>query len=402
MRDSGHNFALFRILLGTYLVVHFTHLLPYAPELWSNAGMLPDPTLLPAWGKAPDPLFFFDAPSVTRLLVALLALAAVLFALGVWRRVAAVVLWLGWLFLFNRNPLIANPSLPYVGWLLLASAVIPEGEPWALAPLRPAATWRMPPALYWGGLALLMVGYTVSGLHKLSAPSWRDGTAFFHVLEIPLARDTALRASVAAAPPFVFQFLTWSALAVEISAGPVALLPRTRPFGWLAAVGLQLGILCFVAFADLTLGMLLAHAFVFDRRWVPGRRSDDLVVFFDGVCGFSNASVDFIIAEDQRGRIRFAPLQGETAQQAVGPLTGDPDSIVVQEGGHIYRRSAAAVRIMTALGGVWRPLGILLGLVPRPLRDLVYDWITRNRYRRFGKRDTCRLPTLDERPRFIP
>jgi predicted DCC family thiol-disulfide oxidoreductase YuxK len=132
---------------------------------------------------------------------------------------------------------------------------------------------------------------------------------------------------------------------------------------------------------------------------LPPRPTDDMVVFFDGVCGLCSRSVDFILARDRTGAIRFAPLQGETAARELGDRR--IDSIVVREGGRLYRRSAAVLRIASALGGVWRLLAALARPIPRPLRDLLYDVIARHRYRWFGKRDTCRLPTPEERARFL-
>ncbi len=404
MPVSGHQFALVRLALGAYLTVHFAHLAPYAPEVFSKAGMLPDPSLLPTYGVLPNPLFSWDAPALVTGLVVLLALLSVPFMLGVYRRPLALLLWLGWAMLFGRNPLIANPSIPYVGWLLLACAVIPEGEPWALRPFRPARDWQLPPILYWGGLALLMVGYSVSGLHKLlEAPSWRDGSAFAHVLTIPLARDTVLRELMLELPRGALQLLTYAALAVEIAAAPLALWPRTRPLAWAATVALQLGIFSMVAFADLTVGMLLMHAFVFDRRWVAGRKlAGETVVFFDGVCGLCNRSVDFILSEDAAERLRFAPLQGEAAARELGPQPdGAPRSIILREGGVTYTRSEAVLRIAGALGGAWRLLALLCRVVPRLVRDAAYDFIAAHRYQWFGKREACRLPTPAERRRFL-
>jgi predicted DCC family thiol-disulfide oxidoreductase YuxK len=132
---------------------------------------------------------------------------------------------------------------------------------------------------------------------------------------------------------------------------------------------------------------------------LPQRR----IVFFDGVCGFCNAWVDFLIIRDPDGQLAFAPLQGETARQ----LLPDADrerlhSLVLWTPQRAYRKSAAVVRILWRLGGVWRLLAGLLWLIPLPLRNLGYDVVARNRYRLFGKKETCRMPTPAERTRFLP
>ena len=125
------------------------------------------------------------------------------------------------------------------------------------------------------------------------------------------------------------------------------------------------------------------------------------VIYFDGYCGLCNGFVDFVLARDRARRFRFAPLQGTTARARFGdPGDVDPTTILLEEEGTVFERSTAALRIIAALGGIWRLAG-LLRLVPRFIRDAVYDWVARNRYGWFGKRDTCRLPSPEERAVFL-
>lgn len=134
------------------------------------------------------------------------------------------------------------------------------------------------------------------------------------------------------------------------------------------------------------------------------------VVFFDGVCGLCNRFVDFVLSRDRRGAIRFAPLQGETARQVLSSELPVPsaktqsfDTIVwLDSSSREFVRSAAAVRVLWRLGGVWSMIGWLLWLIPRPLRDVGYRLVAANRYRLFGKKETCRLPSPAERERFLP
>lgn len=126
------------------------------------------------------------------------------------------------------------------------------------------------------------------------------------------------------------------------------------------------------------------------------------VVYFDGVCGLCNRFVDFGMRYDRQRRLRFAPIQGETAARRLrSDLATDPTTIVLEEDGNLRFRSDAILRIFHHLGGGWRLLG-LFRIIPRPLRDVIYEWIARNRYSWFGKRDTCRLPTPEEREAFLP
>lgn len=131
---------------------------------------------------------------------------------------------------------------------------------------------------------------------------------------------------------------------------------------------------------------------------------DHPVILFDGVCNLCNASVDFVVRRDRRVRFRLAPLQSQVARELVGARRATdtmPDSVVlVERDGRVFTRSTAALRIVRRLRFPW-PLLYVFVLVPRPLRDIVYDWIARNRYRWFGVRDTCRLPTPEERSRFL-
>lgn len=134
------------------------------------------------------------------------------------------------------------------------------------------------------------------------------------------------------------------------------------------------------------------------------------VVFFDGVCGLCNRFVDFVLSRDRRATIRFAPLQGETAKRVVSdewrvasgeskPIT----TVVWMDGsGREFVRSAAVVRVLWQLGGVWWLIGWMMWLIPLPLRDVGYRVVSANRYRLFGKKETCRLPSPAEREQFLP
>lgn len=138
---------------------------------------------------------------------------------------------------------------------------------------------------------------------------------------------------------------------------------------------------------------------------------DHAVLFFDGVCALCNGFADFVMARDRRGRFRLAALQGETAAamgameaQPSAPAAGDSDplrSLLLRERGRWYRKSDAALRVIAGLDGAWKLARPLLW-IPRILRDTVYDFIARNRYRWFGKRAACRMPTPAERARFLP
>ncbi len=141
-------------------------------------------------------------------------------------------------------------------------------------------------------------------------------------------------------------------------------------------------------------------AAIVDQREVEAVRR---ILFFDGVCGLCSLSVDFVLKRDPGGEFQFAPLQGETAQALLTSKdTSDLNTMVLWVGGRTYRKSAAAVRVLWHLGPIWQFVGTALWLVPLPIRNLAYSLVARNRYRLFGKKETCRIPTLQERIRFLP
>lgn len=142
---------------------------------------------------------------------------------------------------------------------------------------------------------------------------------------------------------------------------------------------------------------------------------DGPVVLFDGVCNLCNAAVQFMIDRDKANVLRFAPLQSDVAKELLEASMGvdaakairdgatgggDPDTIVLVDQGEAWTHSNAALRIAQRLTFPWSWL-IVGMVVPRPLRDLVYRFIARNRYRWFGKSDTCRIPTPELRARFL-
>jgi predicted DCC family thiol-disulfide oxidoreductase YuxK len=126
-----------------------------------------------------------------------------------------------------------------------------------------------------------------------------------------------------------------------------------------------------------------------------------VVMYFDGVCNLCNRAVDFFMRHDRHGRLRFAPLQGATAREngIARPDVTSFDTIVIADGTRRWDRSDAVLHAATLLGGAWR-LAAVLRIVPRPLRDLVYRAVAASRFRIFGRRSTCRLPTPQERARF--
>ncbi len=125
----------------------------------------------------------------------------------------------------------------------------------------------------------------------------------------------------------------------------------------------------------------------------------ELIVLFDGECNLCNRSVQFIIRRDRRGRFKFAPLQWAIAKQLT-ERTESAGSMLLIENGKTHRESTAALRICKNLRFPWPILSALI-VIPRPIRDFAYRWIARNRYRWFGKREACMVPTEELSARFL-
>jgi hypothetical protein len=266
---TGTRYRFARALLGVYLCLHFAQLLPYAEELFSSRGVLSDASLSPLYALFPSPFWLSDSPLFARGVVLLGAVLAIPLALGVFDRIAAIAIWLLWASLHARMPLIANPSIPFIGFLLLLHACLPQ-SPRLFA--RSAATehdgFRFDPQLFAVLWIVMALGYSYSGYTKLVSPSWVDGTALAHVLENPLARDTPLRTALLALPSWLLALKAWGALGFELLFAPLALVRRLRPLLWLAMVAMHIGLLLLIDFADLTLAMLLVHVFTFDPGWL--------------------------------------------------------------------------------------------------------------------------------------
>lgn len=132
-------------------------------------------------------------------------------------------------------------------------------------------------------------------------------------------------------------------------------------------------------------------------------RTDAPILLYDGVCGFCNSSVQFILKHDRAGRFRFAALQSEVGQamlRELGMRTDEFDTVVLVEDGRAFKRSAAALRVARGLGMPWKALYAFV-VVPRPIRDFCYDQFAKHRYRFFGKLDACMLPPPEARSRFL-
>ena len=253
------HFAVKRGLLGFYVFLHFAALLPYAAELFSAHGMLGRASDSPLMRAFPNVLAIWDGPRFVQAFVGMGAASALLLGLGIVPRLTGVIAYYVWACLFTRNPLIANPSLAYVGLMLLVCAVVGRTDRRTLRVEFTRVT-----TLLWIAMAL---GYSYSGLTKLSSASWLDGSAVHAVLQSPLARPHALRDLLLLAEPGWLRGMSYAALLLELCFAPLALWPKARPILWGSMLAMHLTLCLLVQFADLSVGMLVLHAFSCDPAW---------------------------------------------------------------------------------------------------------------------------------------
>ena len=395
-RWTGGQYAIFRALFGSYLFVHFAQLIPWVAEVFSNAGALPDGSASPLLHLFPNLLAIADSPAFVTGFVAAGAGLSLLFAAGLHDRWAAVGIWYVWACLLGRNPLIANPSIPYVGWLLLAHALLPRarfggwirsGNSAGIVP------WRMSAAIFGAAWVLMALGYSYSGWTKLMSPSWQDGTALLKMLSNALGRPGAGHDALLGIPVGLVKALTWGALLMELCFAPLALVRRLRPWLWASLLAMHLLLIVLVDFADLSLGMVILHLFTFDPGWIrPRFAAAPGVVYFDGGCGLCHRFVRFLLSEDPDGEaFRFAPLPG----------AGETIVVTTGEGGRLTR-SSAVLHVLGRLGGLWRLIAVAGRVIPAFLRDALYDAVARVRHRLFPRPEgSCPLMPPPLRARFI-
>ena len=128
------------------------------------------------------------------------------------------------------------------------------------------------------------------------------------------------------------------------------------------------------------------------------------IVLFDGVCNLCNNSINYVIDKDKNDVFRFVSLQsdlGKTIKKHIGYTKEDLDTVILYIPKEAYYlKSTAAIKIINEFGGIWKLMNIF-SLIPSPLRDLVYNYIAKNRYKWYGKEDACRIPTPELKAKFL-
>ena len=131
--------------------------------------------------------------------------------------------------------------------------------------------------------------------------------------------------------------------------------------------------------------------------------SQQAVLLFDGVCNLCNGFVQFVVKRDPQGIFKFTSLQSEAGQQLMQDHGFNPDKIntvILIKNGKAYSRSDVPLQVVRLFSGLW-PLLYIFIIIPKGIRDFIYDWVAKNRYKWFGKKDQCMIPTPELKERFL-
>ncbi|HYM60961.1 MAG TPA: DCC1-like thiol-disulfide oxidoreductase family protein [Thermoanaerobaculia bacterium] len=391
---TGGQYSLWRFLFGVCLFVHF--ILQLADVVLRHRGVAS--LLFPG---------FVALSGFVKALPAVAIIAAVFFAIGLYDRIAAIVICCILLGTFARSPMLEQPSALFACLLLIAHALTPPAPygSWAArSRVDPAGGWSMPPRLFAAVWIAMAIWYSYSGYTKFISLAWLDGSALARMLASSSTRFGAL--VLAIAPVLLLRLITWGVLGLELFFAPLALARRARPSIWLLTLAAQCALVTLVHVSDLAFGMIALHLFTFDPAWVPRIMAVERdQVFYDGTCGLCHRSVRMLVAEDRGGEaFVYAPLGGDTFAAAFDAATATtlPDSVIIKTSdGRVLIRSAGAVHVAKRLGGAWRIIGSLIGVIPLRLRDAAYDFIARIRYRLFARpKEACPILPPDLRSRF--
>lgn len=397
---SAYQFSIFRILFGYFLFDFFIHLLPHSVDVYSREGMFP----LSLASPFPNILVWFTTSWQIKSIIGALTIFSFFYMIGWHRRIMAFLLWYGWACLLNRIPYVTIPSEGLIGWLLLASVLIPSGKPLSIG--RKVSRWEMPKEIFYGAWIIFSLAYSASSIDKLQAISWRNGDILNIAFETPIARPWFLVDWINQLPSGVLKSLTWLALGLELSFAPLALFWHSRLLVMIGMVCMHLMVLLTFNLGNLSLSMLLAHFFILDARWFPGktvqRDSPKPIIFIDGFCVLCQRFAQFILAEDKWDVFQKAALQGKTAKKNLPVDLGQrTTTIVLKDETGVYTKSQAIIRICEQLGGIWKFICIFR-IFPIRWLDRWYACVAQFRYKIIGRWEQCQLPSTKDPKKILP
>lgn len=262
--------GIFRIAFGAFIAWYQVRLFPFAVELYSRDGVFPDSSMNWTYGYFPNLLLLLDSAGSVQGLMFLSVVLALAFMIGLpGRRAACALLFYLSACFYNRNNLTEDPSLPFVAWLLVAFAFIPETESFRAARVtgRSQGIDQDPTLkrLVGGAWVLLAVSYCFSGISKWSSPLWVSGDAVGVIYQLPIAYEWA--SAIASRWPALGAFATWLTLGAQTLAPALFLWRVSRPWAWLVLTLDHVVLLFTLEITQVSLGMIFFHLFVLDLSW---------------------------------------------------------------------------------------------------------------------------------------
>lgn len=252
-----------RFLLGGYLAFCFFEILPYAQDVFSNSGMLPNPRMSLTFAYFPSPFWFDDSPAMIYGVIGLLVLASMGLAVNIFPRTFALILWYGQTCLLHRNVLTSTPSLPFIGWLLLVNVLLTQQK---------AGNERANNLLGYSFVWIVGLGYALSGYDKLLTPDWQSGKMLALMAQMPSARSWWFSELFTELPGIVLQGLTYGVMLLELLFLPLILIKRTRAFANIAMLAAHIGVLLIMNLTEISVAMLIVHLWLFDAKWFEFNR----------------------------------------------------------------------------------------------------------------------------------
>ncbi len=379
-RYSPLQFSVVRIALGVYLMIYFLRLLPYSTILFSDQGMVTDITLNFTYPFTFWFIHYFTSPTTITFLLCVLILISVLFTFGIYRLCTAFLLWIGWLILFNLNNLTSDPSLAYVGLLLLVYAIVPKGEPLVLGQrfLVSDVSWYMPSIMYWGLWFILGLSFTNSGIEKFSSELWTSGTALYYFSTGPIALSNQFVGWISTWPIIVTATITWLVLYTQILAIVMVCFRKTRIIFWFITTGFFFIAIGVLDLFEVLIGMLLFYTFLIESRW--GIKRKKLTIWIDEHCPICLYYAKVIKNEDFYDSITILNFSDTTLTYHLTPQEiAKMNAIVASNGTTLYTGSDAIIRSFIQLGGMWNFCYLLL-VIPKKIREGAYHAFAKNRY----------------------
>ncbi len=234
--------------------------------------------------------------------------------------------------------------------------------------------------------------YFYSGYMKLVSYSWQTGQTLIYISTNPHIRTGIALHIYNLIPDLIKKIMTYYVVFDQILT-PLALLhDKIRSKIWYSIVILQIGLLIFMNLSDIQVIMLIYSLMVFDPAWILGKKvSGEILVYYDGYCALCHDFVKHVINIDNNNIVYFKPIQESLLMEDKDYVqNGKINSIVISNSGENYIKTEALIFLYRSIGGMFRVLAFFMSLAPKTLADRIYNLISTNRYRVFGKKtETC-------------